>query len=221
MGMSDMMEKSMAEQPTYPPEQSCSGSNAYTFHCPSLGFRPGYAVCLHKIKAYERDGSLISNTDCESAIAGRSCSALHMRQEEQEAGKAIYFWEYDRMRGEMRKRGDEFMPEVYRRRAEHPQRRTAIERATQPVTPPKQPTIAPPSNGFADAINAAMRETTETPKPAPAPAPVQETKIEAAPSLPPVETPVAPTPAPAKFAMPDTTGMSLIEIARLRMRAAA
>jgi hypothetical protein len=152
-----------ARQPDYPPEQSMAGYNSYSFGCKTVGFSPGYCVCLNKISAYERDGKLTTYPECEKAIRNKDCPALAMRQEERVAGKALYFLDRNILREEMDKHFKDAIPAL--RPSAKPA--TTLKSAPKPApTPASQPTpLASAQDGYAAAINAAIAEAaTEQPK---------------------------------------------------------
>jgi len=197
--MSDAINEAvLARQPIYPAAQSMSGTNTYTVGCKEAGFRAGYAVCLNKIAAFERDRSLSAYTVCETAIKGKSCPAMPMREQEQLAGKAMYYVDRRLMLEELDKQA-QAQREAYA--AQRPPVKKPAHGTTSPTaasTP--QPKIAAKSiqstsneeDGYAAAINAAIKETqaqAATPEPVETPEPV-------------VQKP----------------GMSLLEIAKLHMK---
>ncbi|MDL2284429.1 hypothetical protein LJC19_04730 [Oxalobacter sp. OttesenSCG-928-P03] len=78
---------------TYLPSASRGGDNAYYLNgCDTAGHCPAYAACLHKINMVEsrRDAEVI-NQDCTTEIRKGRCKALHMRQEEDLKGVALYY----------------------------------------------------------------------------------------------------------------------------------
>jgi hypothetical protein len=193
--MFDAIEAAVRDrQPTYPPEQSAAGINTFTVKgCKVVGHTPGYCVCLNKIKAYERDKALTSYPECERAISSKVCPALDMRREEQAAGKALYFIDRTLLREEMDKTfaasSASFRPSK-----------------AVPVTPSKptpaapkpkadtSPMSAPEEDGYAAAINAAIKEAATQPA-----EPIPEPKV------------VSPSPSPVK------QGLSMVERTRLQM----
>ena len=78
------------DEQVYPPEASRSGKNSYYHHCGIYNGRPNYGVCLFIIEASE-EKRLHSHEDCAKAIRNTDCPALKMRQEERDAGKALYY----------------------------------------------------------------------------------------------------------------------------------
>lgn len=76
-----------------PPEASRSGKNAYYVPCEVVHSRPNYGVCLFVIKAYDEDRLNGSYADCARAIHGGYCEARKAQQEEQKAGRALYYKE--------------------------------------------------------------------------------------------------------------------------------
>lgn len=202
-------------QPEYPAEQSAAGMNTFTVKgCKVVGHTPGYCVCLNKIKAFERDKALTSYPECERAISSRVCPAITMRQDEQTAGKALYYIDRALLREEMDKAfagvSARFAPTktvvtTKPTRAEP----TTLKGTTDGIYPDKtfaakkvvdhlttMPT--PEMDGYAAAINAAIKEAAQ-PAPAPAPTPKPEPKV------------ASPSPSPV------TPGLSMIERTRLQM----
>lgn len=190
--MFDAIEAAVRDrQPTYPPEHSAGGINTFTVKgCKAVGFTPGYCVCLNKIKAFERDKALTSYPECERAISGRSCPALTMRQEEQTAGKALYFIDRALLREEMDKAfassSTRFAPTKVVAPASKP-----VAATTRPVAPVSKPSFTE-EDGYAAAINAAIKEAAQ-------PAPVPEPKV------------ASPSPSPVN------KGLSMVERTRLQM----
>lgn len=197
--MFDTIEAAVRDrQPTYPPEHSAGGINTFTVkNCKVVGHTPGYCVCLNKIKAFERDRALTSYPECERAISGKSCPALDMRREEQEAGKALYFIDRALLREEM----DKAFAGVSARFAPT---KTAPTLKPEPIKPTTttakkvsdhlttMPT--PEIDGYAAAINAAIKEAAQS-----APTHTPEPKV------------ASPSPSPV------TSGLSMIERTRLQM----
>jgi hypothetical protein len=147
----------------YPPDASMSGNNAhYLDYCDAGGHCPGYAVCLHKIKAVEErrlEGQL---GGCEAAINGRTCPAFHMRDQERLEGRALYYVSRTKLNewiAEQNKQpiGSAFLNEL--KEASQQSRARASKRAepTKPVAPAVAPVVA--SGGYAAAINAAIAES--------------------------------------------------------------
>jgi len=198
--MFDTIEAAVRDrQPTYPPEHSAGGINTFTVKgCKVVGHTPGYCVCLNKIKAFERDKALASYPECDRAIATRVCPALTMRAEEQAAGKALYFIDRALLREEMDKAfassNARFAPTKTTPVAKpEPIKAAVAKRVEQGLTTMPTPEI----DGYAAAINAAIKEASAAPTPAPAPKP--EPKV------------VSPSPSPVN------QGLSMIEKARLQM----
>lgn len=213
MSIFDSIESAVqSRQPVYPPEQSGHGNNTYTVKgCAAIGYTPGYCVCLCKIKAFERDGALAHHTECEKAISGRTCRALAMRQEEQAAGKALFYVDRGLLREEMDKafaapvaRFAPSKPTSTARHkfgtlvatkpgAEYEESGESVRQVVKPAKPAVEPSFMP-EDGYAAAINAAIKEAAQ-----PAPAPIPKPKV------------VSPSPSPV------SKGLSMIEKARLQM----
>ncbi len=201
---------------TYPVEASAGGNNMHYIACDAVGWRPNYAVCLNKIAARKAGrASEVIGGDCCRAIDNGTCSALAMQKEEATAGKALYFvnrvkwlaqheawiaeqpWSLENQRAirdrqvvTHRPSAVYKMSEEERRRLQEAQQETWAKKPHQ-STPRSKPVAVTHDDGndFAAAINAALQETAQE-KPAPA------------------------APAALAGAKP---GMSLIELARLRL----
>lgn len=84
----------------YPVEKSAEGTNAYYCeYCPAAGYRPNYASCLRRISDHKK-GLLESNeTACAAPIAnGKACMAAVMLDQEEKAGRALYYVNRKKMR---------------------------------------------------------------------------------------------------------------------------
>lgn len=200
MSLFDTLEQTVRDrQPSYPPEQSSAGTNTFTVKgCKAVGYTPGYCVCLHKLKAFERDKGLSSYPECERAIKDKACPAIGMRQEEQVAGQSLYYVDRTLLREEMDKTFAESARLARHKPAPapvvkpEPIKAAVAKRVEQSLTTMPTPEI----DGYAAAINAAIKET------AVAPAPVEskpEPKVDA----------------PSPSSVPK--GLSFLEIARLQM----
>lgn len=151
----------LAIQPNHPPEASMGGNNTHCVYCDAVGWRPSYSVCLSKISAYEREGSLPSFPACNAAIKSKECLSLTMRSEERKAGVAIYFVDRDLLQAEMVSRFGEQIPS-------RPMAKTAKLSATQStptakVKPAQKTPVLIEENGYAAAINAAIAESVAQP----------------------------------------------------------
>lgn len=195
--MFDTIEAAVRDrQPTYPPEHSAGGINTFTVKgCKVVGHTPGYCVCLNKIKAFERDRALTSYPECERAISSRTCPAIAMRQEEQAAGKALYFIDRALLREEMDKAfagvSARFAPT---KSAPAPKPEPIKVTTAKNVSDHRIMTPTPEIDGYAAAINAAIKEAAQA-----ATAPTPEPKV------------ASPSPSPV------TPGLSMIERTRLQM----
>ena len=191
----------LARQPEYPPEQSMGGINTYTVSCRVVGYTPGYCVCLHKIAAFERDGELKSYAECDKGIRSGDCPALGLRAEERKAGKALYFVDRNLLREEMDKyfadQNASFRPaRATPVKPSIPLDSGIVKKNTQPAKPAPSATVKSSieDDGYAAAINAAIRETQAAQKP-------EESMPQA----------------PVQSVEPSTKGMSLLELARLHL----
>lgn len=167
----------------YPPEASMRGDNAhYLNYCEPGGHRPGYAVCLNKIKAVEEHRLSGQLGGCEAAITNRTCAAFHLRDQERLEGRALYYVNRSKLNeqiAELNKQpiGAAFLDEL--KEAGNASRAKAAAKRPEPVKSAPAPIVASMTGGYAAAINAAMAETIEEK---------------------PVEKPVAPKPEPAILA---------------------
>lgn len=201
------MKEGFVDEEVYTPEMSAGGVNAYYMDgCDAVGHRPAYGVCLHKIACYEREKKLPPGMLCETEIRNRKCPALKMRQEERDAGVALYFVNRVKMREFVEKREEEEREALKAKRkmdiTAGKSKYKLIElpsdsKANKPAPKPGVKKIEEsPQNGYAEAINRAVskldEEKSETP-----PA-QQEAQVE----MP---------------AQPAKAGMSLLELARMRL----
>jgi hypothetical protein len=166
------------EQGDLPLSYSMRGDNAYyDDFCPTVGHRPGYVVCLHKIQAV-KEGRTALNPDCTSAISGGTCGALARRQEEERAGKAIYYISREVLQMHAQIEAAEAARIAAARAGIRlPPKRTAADaaaqpRPTMPARTPAKPndteTLVDFSSGLASAITQAAKESAAVPAPAPA-----------------------------------------------------
>ena len=172
MSIFDTIEQAVRDrQPTYPPERSAGGVNTFTVKgCKAVGYTPGYCVCLNKLMAFERDKGLASYPECDKAIRDKSCIAISMRQEEQTAGKALYFVDRALLREEMDKQFGQATTSFRPTKAIPAPAPAAAPKKAEPKPPAAQSDqrlMALPTDGYAAAINAAIQEAAEQPKPAP------------------------------------------------------
>lgn len=74
-------------------EKSAGGINRYCHYCNVNCKQTLYSICLHTIDYVNRGGT--TNFDrCEQAIKTNHCPAQAMREQELNAGKALYFSEW-------------------------------------------------------------------------------------------------------------------------------
>lgn len=203
MSIFDSIEQAVRDrQPDYPPSKSAGGTNTFTVkHCKAVGFTPGYCVCLNKIAAFERDKGLASYAECEKAISTKSCVAMGMRDEEQIAGRALYYVDRALVREEMDKAFAAAAPKFKtstppKVSKPQPQPSSVSVAARVPAAKPETTSLIPdtPDNDYAAAINAAIQQ--ETAKPA---VTVEPEKVP------------DPSPSPVK------KGLSMLEIVRMQM----
>lgn len=77
-----------------PPEASRAGINRYYHDCEPVGTSRHYGICLFTLEAFER-GQELMETPCVEAMKAGTCPALAMRQQERDAGQALFFKEAD------------------------------------------------------------------------------------------------------------------------------
>ncbi len=73
-----------------PIQLSMAGYNAYYHHCNVYQGRSSYAVCQHTIDAVS-EGRVQLRSECQNAVLNGTCPAIKMREQEREAGKALFF----------------------------------------------------------------------------------------------------------------------------------
>jgi hypothetical protein len=73
-----------------PPQASRAGKNRYYHRCDAVDTTRHYGICLFTIEAFER-GQELNETPCVEAMKSGNCPAMVMRQQEQDAGEALYF----------------------------------------------------------------------------------------------------------------------------------
>lgn len=194
-----------AEGNRYGLERSEHGSNAfYLSGCDIAGQTVAYCVCLKRIAMHKKRQVYGGAQNCCDAIERNGCKADKMRRQETEAGHALFYIERAKLNA---KYEDASAAANVRMEALSAKKDTADSQRTKRAPP----TVTAPAeeNGYAAAINKAMQEAiAEQPKRAVAS--VQPpARAEKKPSAPPVLSAVA------------KSGMSLIEMARARMAAAA
>ncbi len=170
MSIFDSIEQAVRDrQSIYPPEQSAAGTNTFTVKgCKAVGYTPGYCVCLNKLKAYERDKALSSYPECEKAISGKSCPAISMRTEEQTAGKALYYVDRALLREEMDKQFGQVMTSFRPTKTAPTVTAPAVKKPEpKPAVKSDDRLMDMPTDGYAAAINAAIKEASDQPNPEP------------------------------------------------------
>lgn len=75
---------------TLPPEASMAGTNTCYCRCQALNKRSNYGVCLFTLKAFE-ESRLREDSDCHAVISSGNCEARRYRQQERDAGRALFF----------------------------------------------------------------------------------------------------------------------------------
>ncbi len=85
----------------YPVELSRSPQNTIYHYCDVYQGRSSYAACLHFLDA-NIEGRGYLRPDCEVAVKKGICPAVKMRKRELQAGRALYYVNYQEI-GEMRR----------------------------------------------------------------------------------------------------------------------
>ena len=75
-----------------PVDASRSGRNTVYHHCDQIERRTSYAVCLFTLAAHEK-GKLRPDSECYQHIQRGECKAVGYRQQEIEAGRALFYQE--------------------------------------------------------------------------------------------------------------------------------
>jgi hypothetical protein len=214
------MSEQFVDEMVYPPKMSEGGINAYYLDdCAVVGHRPNYAVCLNKANALKRDGTL-HGSECEMAIRHKTCKALALRKEELEAGRAIYFVHRDKLQEFNEGRDAKVRPVVSERSKQH-----APNIAKSAPAPKKEERFAKSApkkeehfldvkaGDYADALNASLQANAVS------------NELECSSQKPVEERSVASITASAQQPKPEVenvsvkAGMSMVEIARMRLAA--
>ena len=150
-----------------PIEKSYGGDNTYCVGCDVYNGRRHYAVCLRIITRKEENNPHTWEPDCNRAIAGRSCPALALREQEENAGYALYYTPRDLDRFQ-KVGGETIFTRSYQRgwgSLDKVSRNTVAPAPQQPVkkSKPKRATKKTGSTGsmHADLVNKLMEEETK------------------------------------------------------------
>lgn len=214
------MSEQLVDEMVYPPKMSEGGINAYYLDdCAAVGHRPNYAVCLNKANALKRDGTL-HGSECETAIRHKTCKALALRKEELKAGRAIYFVHRDKLRAFNEERDAKARPVVSERSKQHTPNivkpAPKKEEHFPKFTPKKEEHFLDAKTGdYADALNASLQANAVS------------NELERLSQKPVEEKPVASIITSAQQSKPEPevenvsvkAGMSMVEIARMRLAA--
>jgi len=84
----------------FDPDRSMKGDNAFYHHCDAYAGRPSYAVCLYKLHAVD-ESRLHADDSCSKVIGINQCPAVAMREQERQAGRALYFIDRNLQRAEI------------------------------------------------------------------------------------------------------------------------
>lgn len=188
------MSQAFVDNEEYPLKSSAGGRNAfYMGSCETIGYSPAYAICLNKINALARDGSL-KDSPCEGAIRNRSCGALVLQAEEAKAGKAIYFINREKLMAFNAERDNRAKLD-----AKPAKKVVAAPVKPLPVAVAKH-FLDVDTGSYADALNATLANGMVSEK-------LESPEVIVKPAAQLKQTPVAPV----------VAGMSLIEMARARL----
>jgi hypothetical protein len=203
------MSEQFVDEMVYPPKMSEGGINAYYLDdCAVVGHRPNYAVCLNKANALKRDGTL-HGSECETAIRCKTCKALALRKEELEAGRAIYFVHRDKLQEFNEGRDAKVRPVV----SERSKRRAPNIAKSAPAPKKEEHFLDVKAGDYADALNASLQANAVS------------SELERSSQKPVEEKPVASITVSAQQSKPEVenvpvkAGMSMVEIARMRLAA--
>ncbi|MFK3741007.1 hypothetical protein [Massilia sp. TN1-12] len=180
----------------FPPDASAGANNAYYLHhCAAIERGPAYAACLSRLHDIAGGRSNERTSECEKTLREGRCVAAGMREQEQLAGQALYYFpRLNKPFLPVSVAGDfgvlitnhtdpaliPAQPKPFGVRASAPSRPTAPARTLDDHL------TTATTSGFAEALSAAVAEAADTPAPAPA-------QTQAWPMMP----KPAPTPAPA------------------------
>jgi hypothetical protein len=181
-----MKNEPITHDTAFPPEASAGTDNAYYLHhCAAIERGPAYAACLSRLHDIAGGRSNERTSQCEKTLREGRCSADGMREQEQLAGQALFY--FPRPKNPylpMSVAGDfgvmitnhtdpaliPARPKPYGVRATS---------ASKPVAPARtldeHLTVATTS-GFAEALTAAVAEAADAPAPEPTPAPAPTPK---------------------------------------------
>lgn len=202
------------DEEVYPIEQSTLGTNAYYCdYCGAAGYRPNYASCLRRIEDHKL-GRLDSNeAACGAAIAsGSACMVIGMRKEEEQAGHAIYYVNRTKLRENQLENAEAMGLKLGRKQSTRGLSAPKVVDESKFV--PKGIAHAPEFKStptVADAINKRMRELAKDSTPEKAPDTNASTST---------ANTVSSQNSKSQVTF-DTTGMSLLEIAKRRKQQAA
>jgi hypothetical protein len=88
-----MINEPIKHDTNYPPSASAGGNNAYYLKgCDAVQRSPSYAACLFKIGEIEAGRENVLHNDCAAACRQGKCLAREMRDQEQLAGAALYYF---------------------------------------------------------------------------------------------------------------------------------
>lgn len=142
------------EKKFYPPSASAGGENAHYLNgCDIVEHSPSYSSCLWKISEIQAGRINELHKCCAPAINDGRCKAVGMKQEEELKGQALYYFPrqflMNRVITNLTPASE--MPSVSRMKSKF----------VDVVHKAKPKDIHVDGGGFADAINAAIQETSD------------------------------------------------------------
>jgi hypothetical protein len=142
----------------HPLSASLSGKNAYYLgHCRITEHNPAYAACLDKMRLVKEGRAREVWPACSEAIRLGTCQAVTMRQTEELAGEALYFLPRDTAGNAVRAPAWSREP-TDANRAEKDIAQRADPYHSEHVKVPDKRTGHIDTGGFADAINAELKQ---------------------------------------------------------------
>lgn len=147
----------MSEIKVHPASMSADSSNAfYLKGCETVQHSPSYAACLFRISEHEQGRTYPGKESCIDAINSNKCRAKEMRQQEQLAGQALYYFQRQFIQNKIvtSMTPESEVPKV-QKTGWTPAPIIRLEKKELPTAQDKE--FDGPEDGFAAAINAEMQ----------------------------------------------------------------
>jgi hypothetical protein len=88
-----MINEPITHDTPYPVEKSAGPDNAYYLrHCAAIERGPSYAACLARLHDIDTGHVNERTSQCEKAVREKRCVAIGLREQEQLAGKALFYF---------------------------------------------------------------------------------------------------------------------------------